>query len=86
MPNAKVTTKGQITIPAKVRRKLGVRPGSVVSFVPHGNSFLVSVPEVDPLYSLAGSLRYEGPAVSIEDMDAALERTFKEDFMESVGQ
>ncbi len=29
---AKVTTKGQITIPRKVRERLGVRPGEGVGF------------------------------------------------------
>ena len=32
MVTAKVTSKGQITIPKKVREKLGVRPGEAVGF------------------------------------------------------
>ena len=32
MITAKVTSKGQVTIPKRVREKLGVRPGEAVGF------------------------------------------------------
>ena len=32
MITAKITSKGQITLPKKVRQKLGVEPGEIVSF------------------------------------------------------
>jgi AbrB family looped-hinge helix DNA binding protein len=32
MPTAKITSKGQVTIPVKVRRVLGLRPGTLVDF------------------------------------------------------
>lgn len=34
MASAKVTSKGQVTIPVDVRDKLGLHPGSRLSFVP----------------------------------------------------
>jgi antitoxin PrlF len=38
-----VTTKGQVTIPKRVRDQLGIRPGTVVDFEPaeDGRVFLV---------------------------------------------
>ena len=33
MPTAKVTSKGQVTIPKKVREGLGIRPGDELDFV-----------------------------------------------------
>ena len=30
---AKVTTKGQLTVPLAVRKKLGIRPGDVLEFI-----------------------------------------------------
>jgi antitoxin PrlF len=37
MPDATMTSKGQITVPIEVRRRLGLRAGSRVSFVPTGD-------------------------------------------------
>ncbi len=36
MTKAKVTSKGQITIPKEVRERLGLRPGDEVEFVEEG--------------------------------------------------
>jgi antitoxin PrlF len=38
---AKVTSKGQITIPKKVREKLGVHPGEEVGFEEKGEQILL---------------------------------------------
>jgi antitoxin PrlF len=37
MPTAKVTSKGQITIPAEVRKTLGLKTGEKVAFLPGEN-------------------------------------------------
>lgn len=39
MPDAKVTSKGQITIPKQVRDKLGIEPGDGVIFVEKNGIF-----------------------------------------------
>ncbi len=39
---AKVTTKGQITIPAAIRKALGIKTGDKVLFVEKGNGRLRS--------------------------------------------
>ena len=36
-----MTTKGQVTIPAKLREKLGLRPGDRVAFVEQGGNVLL---------------------------------------------
>jgi AbrB family looped-hinge helix DNA binding protein len=41
MPQAKITTKGQVTIPLAVRRRLGVGPGDEIEFQETPNGFLV---------------------------------------------
>ena len=38
---AKVTSKGQVTIPKKVREKLGVHPGESLGFEEKGNLILI---------------------------------------------
>ncbi len=37
----RITTKGQVTIPLEVRRKLGLLPHSEVEFVVEGNTVLL---------------------------------------------
>ena len=41
MPAAKLTSKGQITIPREVRRLLGLRTGDIVDFTRVGRDFRV---------------------------------------------
>ena len=38
---SKLTAQGQISVPAQVRRKLGVGPGSVLEWVERGEEILV---------------------------------------------
>jgi antitoxin PrlF len=38
---AKITSKGQVTIPKKVREKLGVHPGEAVGFEEKGDLILI---------------------------------------------
>lgn len=40
-PESKVTSQGQISVPAEVRRKLGVGPGSVLEWQERKDGFLV---------------------------------------------
>ena len=46
---AKVTAKYQITIPPKVRRKLGILPGAEVDIAPQGDKYVLVV---DPLEAI----------------------------------
>jgi AbrB family looped-hinge helix DNA binding protein len=39
--HSKVTSQGQISVPAEVRRKLGIGPGSVLEWDEHGDQILV---------------------------------------------
>ena len=41
MELAKITTKGQITIPVKIRKKLGVKDGDKVIFLNEGNKIII---------------------------------------------
>ena len=66
------TSKGQITIPKDVRDELSLEPGSRVSFVKNEDGFFELHRERRPVRDLAGSLRFEGPARTLEEMDAAI--------------
>lgn len=70
-----LSTKGQIIVPAATRRRLGWHPGTrlIVEDTPDG-VLLKSAPLFAPtrLEDVAGMLRYDGPAKTIEEMDASI--------------
>jgi AbrB family looped-hinge helix DNA binding protein len=41
LAHSKVTTQGQISVPAEVRRRLGVGPGSVLEWTEEGKKIVV---------------------------------------------
>ena len=59
MEIAKVTSKGQITIPKDVREQLGLRPGDHVEFVRDNGNFRVQkVPTRPPFSRWRGYLQH----------------------------
>ncbi len=84
MATAKVTSKGQITIPLEVRRKLGLRPGSQLDFIPTPDGGFRVEPLRGSLASLEGIFHSAGGTrpVSLEEMEEAtaaeaVESTFR---------
>jgi len=63
-----MTSKGQITVPADVRAALNLRPGDKVEFVVSDDRVVRFVAINLPLEALVGSVRYDGPPVSIAEM------------------
>ena len=82
MPVAKVTSKGQITLPASVRKKLGLRAGSSVSFSPYGETYILSPQYTDPLDELSGFFKNANQAhsISIDEMNEAIRGKAKDLF------
>ncbi|WP_277213801.1 AbrB/MazE/SpoVT family DNA-binding domain-containing protein [Isoptericola croceus] len=73
MPTATVTSKGQITIPAAVRRALGLRTGDRVEFVALPDGHVEIVPATRSVTSLKGFFGPQPPqVVSLEEMDRAI--------------
>ena len=64
---AKLTSKGQITIPVAVRKALRLREGDTVTFklAEDGTALLTPEREADPFGAYAGALR-QGEGKSIE--------------------
>ena len=52
---ATVTSKGQVTVPAEVRRHLGIKPGATVAFVIDGDEVRVRPPRFT-LETVLGSI------------------------------
>ncbi len=70
MIESTITSRGQTTLPKAVRAALGVEPGDRVRYIIQGDD--VRILAVRPLSRLYGFLRYDGPPVTLEDMDRAI--------------
>jgi AbrB family looped-hinge helix DNA binding protein len=69
---AKITSKGQTTIPVEIRERLGLQTGDRVAFVETDQGFLI-VPRNRPASSLFGSLaEYALPNTTLEDYKRAV--------------
>ena len=70
MLESPITARGQTTLPKAVRDALGVRPGDRVRyFVVDGE---VRMRAVRPIQRLFGVLRYDGPPVTLDDMQRGI--------------
>jgi antitoxin PrlF len=94
MPAATVTSKGQITIPIEVRKKLGLKSGDKIDFFATADGDYLFQPRTGSIMEMKGILKrlgfvQEGRTVSIEEMDQAvsdyaakLDRATMSDFVE----
>jgi AbrB family looped-hinge helix DNA binding protein len=72
MSNGTVSSKGQVVIPQRLRKALGIRTGTRVRMAQEGNTIrLTPVPAEAPRSAAAGYglIRYRGPRVKVGDMD-----------------
>ena len=70
MIESTITSKGQTTLPKQVRHTLGVQAGARVRYVISGAE--VRILPVRPVSRLFGVLSYDGPPVSLEQMEEAI--------------
>ena len=69
MFESSITIKGQTTLPKAVRDSLAVKAGDKVRYVIVDEGVLIM--PVRPTSRLFRSLKYDGPPVSVEEMDRA---------------
>lgn len=72
MATATVTSKGQVTIPAAVRKALGLDSGSRIEFVETGKGQFAIVVATSSIQNLKGVLRKPAKPVSLKDMEDAI--------------
>ncbi|MBI4690489.1 MAG: type II toxin-antitoxin system PrlF family antitoxin [Nitrospirae bacterium] len=78
MPVSLITTKGQTTIPKKIRDYLKLQAGDKVDFVVKGDGKVALEPATLDVKELEGILHRPGMrAISAEEMKKALRRRFK---------
>ena len=70
MLESTITSRGQTTLPKAIRDSLSLKPGDKVRYVVLDGGALI-IP-VRPTSLLFRSLRYDGPVVTLENMNQAI--------------
>ena len=70
MIQSTLTAKAQTTLPKAVRDALQVGPGDRLRYIISDDD--VRILAVRPLERLLGAIEYDGPPVSLDDMDRAI--------------
>jgi len=74
---ATVTSKGQITLPKRIREQLGIQSGSRIRFILDGQGGFQAEPvlrNLEDLWSMADAGPRSKRAVTVSEMDAAKAR------------
>ena len=61
MDTAHVTSKGQLVVPSRLRRKYGIKPGTKIRFIERGNEILFQPVTREYIRSVCGMLQSETP-------------------------
>ena len=85
MPTAKVTSKGQITIPNEVRKALKLKPGDRIDFFQNRDGEFVLFPKNRSIRDLEGCVPKLDHIVTIEEMNEAIAAAAAESYVRSVG-
>jgi len=83
MATATVTSKGQVTIPAEIRRKMRLHAGSKIDFIENKAGEMVIRSKTGDIGELYGFLKYGGAPLTIEQMDEAIAKGAVEHFKRS---
>ena len=78
MPSAKLTTKGQVTIPLAIRLKLGLNTGDRVEFVELDSGGYEIIPATGSIAANKGIVPPVGRTITLEEMDDAVARAAAE--------
>ena len=70
MIESKLALDGRTTLPREVREALALQPGDRLRYTILDGE--VRIRAVRPLRQLYGALEYDGPPVSLDDMDRAI--------------
>jgi AbrB family looped-hinge helix DNA binding protein len=81
MATATITSKGQVTIPKKIREKLGLKPGDKISFEVNEKGKLDVSTKTHSIMDTAGILHRPGQkAKSIEEMNEGVAEYFRKKY------
>jgi len=85
MPTATMTSKGQITIPVKVRTALGLAPGDKIEFIEIETGQYAIRPRTASIRDLEGCIPKLDNVPTIEEIDEAILDGAAESYLASLG-
>ena len=75
----KITRKGQITLPAELRREMNLAVGDAISVIADNDTGRVEIePAANWVTRTAGMLKGKGPALSPEELDDVITNSWAE--------
>lgn len=74
MTTITMSSKGQVTLPAAMREKFRLSAGTKLIVTENPNGEIILKVKSSDVSRLRGIIGYRGPPVSIEDMNAAIEK------------
>jgi antitoxin PrlF len=84
MSTITMTSKGQITLPAATRAKLRLIAGIKFLVTESDDGKIILTPKTRDIRELRGILKYDGPPVSIEDMEVGVRKAAVDRYKRSV--
>jgi antitoxin PrlF len=84
MSTITMTSKGQITLPAATRAKLRLIAGIKFLVTESDDGKIILTPKTRDIRELRGILKYDGPPVSIEDMEVGIRKAAVDRYKRSV--
>ena len=85
MDTAYVTSKGQLVVPAKLRRRFGIKPGTKVYFIERGGEIVFQPVTKEYIRSVCGMLKSETSVTQELLKERAKEREREEAKLEKLG-
>lgn len=72
MAASRMSSKGQLTVPASVRNEMGAAEGTRIEFIPLGDGRFEIVAASSPVQALKGMIKRPSTPVTVEDMKQAI--------------
>ena len=85
METAQVTSKGQLVIPARLRRKYGIKPGTKICFIERDHEIVFQPVTREYIRSLCGMLKSDTSVTEELLRDRALDKKREEAKLEKFG-
>lgn len=85
METACVTSKGQLVVPARLRRRYGIKPGTKICFIERDNEILFQPVTKEYVRSVRGMLKSKTSVIQELRKERAKDKEREEDKLEKLG-